>query len=152
MRDVILGVPIGAIFGLGLGVSGMTLPSKVIGFLDFAGQWDPSLAFVMVGAILVHAVALRVIARARPPGFALPTRTDIDLPLVGGAAMFGVGWGLGGFCPGPALVSLATFGAPALLFVLAMVAGMLLRHAHEARPEPVDSAPDSTPRPQTGDA
>lgn len=94
----------GALFAVGLAVSGMTKPSKVIGFLDIAGAWDASLAFVMVGAIAVHFVAHRVVMRRPSPlfdeEFHLPTRKDLDVRLILGAALFGVGWGLGGFCPG----------------------------------------------------
>lgn len=120
----------GVIFAVGLGISGMTRPAKVIGFLDFTGNWDPSLAFVMLGAIAVHALGYRLIRR-RPapvfaPAFAVPARRDLDLRLVGGAALFGVGWGLGGFCPGPALTALASGYASVLLFVAAMVVGMYL--------------------------
>lgn len=119
----------GAIFGVGLVLSGMTLPSKVIGFLDFFGDWDPSLALVMGGAIAVHAVVFRLVARRASPlfaqKFALPTRRDLDPKLLAGAAIFGAGWGLGGFCPGPGLTSLAGFSGDALLFIGAMLVGML---------------------------
>lgn len=117
----------GVIFAAGLILSGMTQPAKVIGFLDIGGRWDPSLAFVMGGAVLVHAVAYRLILRRRAPlfeaRFHVPSRRDLDLRLIAGAVLFGIGWGLAGYCPGPALVSL-TAGWPALLFVAAMVAGM----------------------------
>jgi uncharacterized protein len=121
----------GALFGLGLAVSGMTNPAKVIGFLDFAGGWDPTLAFVMGGALLVTIPAFRLIlGRQRPilaDGFALPTKTSLDARLLGGAALFGVGWGLSGFCPGPAVVALTTGLTPVFAFVAAMVAGMVLQ-------------------------
>lgn len=120
----------GVIFALGLAISGMTQPAKVTAFLDFTGNWDPSLAFVMIGAIMVHAVLYRVIRRRSSPvlalTFAVPTRSDIDARLLGGAALFGVGWGLGGFCPGPAITSLASGQASVITFVLAMIAGMYL--------------------------
>jgi uncharacterized protein len=120
----------GMIFALGLGISGMTQPAKVIAFLDITENWDPSLAFVMVGAILVHAVLYRLIRRRTTPLFAstftVPTRTDIDARLVGGAALFGVGWGLGRFCPGPAVTSLASGNTAVVIFVIAMLAGMYL--------------------------
>jgi uncharacterized membrane protein YedE/YeeE len=120
----------GLIFGIGLIVSGMTDPSKVIGFLDLAGRWDPSLAFVMVGAIAVGLVGHRV-ARRRASAFFggalhLPTARQIDRRLVLGSAVFGVGWGLGGFCPGPALVSFGAGQDKAVVFALAMLAGMAL--------------------------
>jgi len=120
----------GVVFAVGLGLSGMTQPAKVTAFLDFAGDWDPSLAFVMIGAIGVYATLYRFIRRLPAPffspTFALPTRTDIDFRLVGGAALFGVGWGLGGFCPGPALTSLASGKTSVLLFVASMLVGMYL--------------------------
>jgi uncharacterized membrane protein YedE/YeeE len=117
----------GALFGLGLAVSGMANPAKVIGFLDVAGDWDPTLAFVMGGAVLVTVVAFRFVLRQKRPlldeGFSIPTKTDVDVRLLGGASLFGVGWGLSGFCPGPAVVALTT-GLPAVFaFFAAMVAG-----------------------------
>jgi len=120
----------GVVFAVGLGIGGMTQPAKVIGFLDFAGNWDPSLAFVMIGAISIHAFLYRVI-RKRPsplfsPAFSLPTRTDIDLSLVGGAVIFGLGWGLAGFCPGPALTSIGSGNSSPVIFSVAMIAGMFL--------------------------
>jgi uncharacterized protein len=118
----------GVIFAIGLGVSGMTHPSKVLAFLDFAGDWDPSLALVMGSGVLVNAVFFRLAARRGAPllasSFALPERTAIDASLLGGAALFGVGWGLGGFCPGPAIVSVVTGGAPVVAFVVAMLLAM----------------------------
>jgi uncharacterized protein len=120
----------GALFGLGLAVSGMTNPAKVIGFLDFAGGWDPTLAFVMGGALLVTIPAFRLIlGRQRPilaGDFALPAESTLDARLLGGAALFGVGWGLSGFCPGPAVAALVTGLAPVVAFVAAMMAGMVL--------------------------
>ena len=120
----------GALFGIGLAISGMTQPQKVIGFLDFAGRWDPALMFVMVGAIGVNLVLLRLTLR-RPapvhaPTFQIPTRTEVDGPLLAGAALFGVGWGLAGFCPGPAIASVATGATQVLAFVAAMAVGMRL--------------------------
>jgi hypothetical protein len=119
----------GALFGAGLLVSGMTQPARVIGFLDVTGAWDPSLAFVMGSAVVVYAVAFRWILRRRSsPWFEaklhLPTRRDLDRPLIVGAALFGIGWGLGGLCPGPGIVSAAGGSLPALAFVAAMLAGM----------------------------
>jgi hypothetical protein len=123
----------GAMFGAGLLLAGMTRPEKVLGFLDVTGRWDPSLAFVMVGAIGVHAIAYRLIRRRPSPlldtRFHWPTETGIDGRLLAGAALFGVGWGLAGFCPGPALVAAATGASSALVFVGAMIAGMLAQHA-----------------------
>jgi uncharacterized membrane protein YedE/YeeE len=132
----------GLLFAAGLALSGMTRPSKVLGFLDFTGDWDPSLMFVMGGAIGVHVWfsqrALRSIkARGRPllaDSFHVPAATPIDARLVGGAALFGAGWGLAGYCPGPALVSLAHPMPAGLAFVSAMVAGMLIASRFEASP------------------
>lgn len=122
----------GALFAAGLAVGGMTQPQKVVGFLDLAGAWDPSLAFVMVGAIGVNVVLYRFIQRRKGPVFGavfqLPSRRDIDPRLVAGAAIFGVGWGVGGYCPGPGLASLASGGVSALVFVVAMAAGMVVNH------------------------
>jgi len=118
----------GLVFGIGLILSGMTDPAKVLGFLDLAGRWDPSLAFVMGGAVLVGLVAFRV-ARGRSAALLggpiqLPGARGIDRRLVLGSLTFGVGWGLAGYCPGPALASLLGGGYKPLLFVLAMLAGM----------------------------
>jgi uncharacterized membrane protein YedE/YeeE len=119
----------GLVFGLGLIIAGMTDPAKVQGFLDLAGAWDPSLAFVMAGAIAVGLLAFRVAGRRQRAllgaPMRLPAARDIDRRLVLGSLTFGVGWGLAGYCPGPALASL-TQGAKPLLFVCAMLAGMLL--------------------------
>ena len=121
----------GAIFGIGLGIAGMTRPSKILAFLDVTGGWDPSLAFVMMGAIGVHFGAVRIArGKARPVAsntFHFPADKGIDAPLLIGATVFGVGWGLGGFCPGPALVSAASGSALAVVFVVSMVAGMYAR-------------------------
>ena len=118
----------GLIFGLGLILSGMANPAKVLGFLDLAGSWDPSLMFVMGGAIGVAFVGFAAAARRKvtPSGepINLPTARQIDRPLVIGALMFGIGWGIAGFCPGPALVGVGMLEPKALLFVLAMLAGM----------------------------
>jgi uncharacterized membrane protein YedE/YeeE len=120
----------GALFGLGLAISGMVDPAKVIGFLDVAGDWDPTLAFVMGGALLVTIPAFRLIfKRSRPvlaDEFELPTKKDLDARLLGGSALFGVGWGLSGFCPGPAVTALATGLTPVFAFVAAMIAGMAI--------------------------
>ncbi len=120
---------VGLLFGIGLMFSGMTDPSKVIGFLDVFGTWDPSLALVMGGAIMVGFFAFTV-AKKRTTTFLggvmrFPTNTDIDKKLVLGSLMFGTGWGLAGFCPGPALVSMADGQPKALLFVVAMLVGMV---------------------------
>ncbi|MDO9005472.1 MAG: YeeE/YedE family protein [Aquabacterium sp.] len=118
----------GLLFGLGLIVSGMANPAKVLGFLDLAGSWDPSLAFVMAGAIAVGVVAFAV-ARRRTVSLLggvmkLPTASHIDRRLIGGSVLFGVGWGIAGFCPGPGLVALGMGEVKALVFVGAMLVGM----------------------------
>jgi uncharacterized membrane protein YedE/YeeE len=134
----------GVIFGVGLALAGMTRPEKVRGFLDFTGAWDPSLAFVMGGAVLVHALAFRLITRRNSPvfaaKFALPTRRDLDAKLLGGAALFGVGWGLGGFCPGPGITSLVGGAAPVAFFVLAMLVGIAVTARLEDSAKPVVDA------------
>lgn len=125
-------------FALGLGIGGMTTPSRVLGFLDVAGEWDPSLAFVMMGAVVTYAILrLPIEGRDRPVlqmHFALPSRRELDGALVGGAVLFGVGWGLVGFCPGPAVVALGAAVPQAAIFVSAMVAGMLLHEWRIAKP------------------
>lgn len=120
----------GLLFGFGLIVSHMANPEKVLGFLDLTGQWDPSLAFVMAGAVAIGAIAF-AIARNRTRSllgvpFSWPAATRIDRPLIAGSALFGIGWGLAGFCPGPALVTAAGGQPKAWLFVVAMLAGMAL--------------------------
>lgn len=139
----------GLLFALGLVVSGMTQPSKVIGFLDVFGAWDPSLALVMVGAIAVHLTWLRATRRwSKPvcaPAFQGPSQRSIDARLVTGAATFGVGWGLAGYCPGPALTSLFA-GQDVVVLTLAMLVGMLgyeLQQRATSRPQP-----DPMPEPQ----
>jgi uncharacterized membrane protein YedE/YeeE len=120
----------GLLFGIGMLVSGMVNPAKVLGFLDLAGRWDPSLALVMVGAIAIGAIGFAIAGgRTRTllgPPMLLPTARTIDRRLVVGGAVFGVGWGLAGFCPGPALVALGAGHLKAIVFVAAMVAGMLV--------------------------
>jgi uncharacterized protein len=119
----------GLIFGAGLLISGMTQPEKVLGFLDLFGAWDATLAFVMAGAVAVSAIGFALARRRAAPVFAArfswPERSDIDTPLVAGAVLFGIGWGLVGLCPGPALVNLAGLSWPIVVFVGAMVLGML---------------------------
>ncbi len=123
----------GLLFGFGLALSGMVSPSKVVGFLDLTGNWDPSLAFVMGGGVLVTVISFRYILKQPSPFFGkefkLPTKTDLDKYLISGAVLFGLGWGLGGLCPGPALSSLA-YGNPKIFaFVGAMVGGILIAKA-----------------------
>jgi uncharacterized membrane protein YedE/YeeE len=125
------------LFGVGLVLSGMTQPAKVIGFLDVSGAWDPSLLFVMVGAIGVHAIAWRFIKRAPQPvlggTFQVPTNKAIDARLVVGAGLFGIGWGLSGICPGPGLVALANNSGAVLTFVGAMLTGIAIVSSWQAR-------------------
>ena len=120
----------GLLFGVGLVLSGMTQPQKVLGFLDVFGRFDPSLLLVMGGAVGVHALAYRLITRRNTPlfasHFALPTRRDVDAKLLLGAAIFGAGWGLSGYCPGPSIVSLAAGSTAVVVFVSAMLTGMLI--------------------------
>lgn len=129
-RDVLPALLCGAIFGFGLSLSGMLDPARVRGFLDLFGHFDPSLAFVFAGAVAVSAAGYLLSRRLRTPVFAdafhIPERRTIDRPLTVGAAIFGVGWGMGGFCPGPGVAALALGLAPAFVFTAAMVAGMLL--------------------------
>ena len=143
MNQNVAALVAGILFGIGLAVSQMINPAKVIGFLDIFGRWDPSLALVMAGALSVAFVGFRLIAARTAPLFAtsfdLPTRRDLDSRLIGGAAIFGIGWGLTGFCPGPAIASLA-FGIPeSVVFVAAMALGAWLQQVSD-RPKPVASA------------
>lgn len=119
----------GLLFGAGLLISGMTQPDKVLGFLDIFGAWDATLAFVMAGAVLITSLGFSLARRRGAPILATklqwPTRSDIDAPLLTGAALFGIGWGLVGLCPGPAIVNLASLSLPVIVFVVAMAVGML---------------------------
>lgn len=120
----------GIVFGFGLSLSGMLNPARVQGFLDVFGAWDPSLAFVLGGAVVVAFIGVQVMKRMRHPAFDdsfhVPTSRRIDSPLVIGSALFGLGWGIGGFCPGPALASLSVGLSQTFLFVIAMLVGMTL--------------------------
>lgn len=122
---------VGALFGFGLTVSGMTQPQKVVGFLDIFGNWDPSLAFVMLGAIGVHVLAYRLQKKRVSPfladAFSLPKNKKIDSKLLIGSSIFGIGWGLGGYCPGPALASLVSLKSEIFWFVAAMAVGMFVQ-------------------------
>jgi uncharacterized protein len=127
----------GLVFGIGLIISGMANPAKVLGFLDIAGQWDPSLAFVMAGAVALGTMAFAVARRLRRSLLGTPiqwsTATRIDRRLLAGSAAFGAGWGLAGFCPGPALISVGSGQPKAILFVVAMMVGMTLFSLVERR-------------------
>ncbi len=120
----------GVLMGLGLAVSGMINPAKVLNFLDLAGDWDPTLVIVMASALLTTMVGYRLVLRRETPLFAasysLPGRREIDLRLITGAALFGIGWGLAGFCPGPAIAALTSLRAEPFIFVAAMAVGMVL--------------------------
>jgi hypothetical protein len=127
----------GLLFGGGLTVSQMVNPEKVISFLDITGSWDPSLAFVMGGALIVTALGYKLVLKRKGPlfddRFRLPTRKDIDAPLLVGAALFGVGWGLAGLCPGPALASASFAGPNAYIFVGTMIATIFIYRIIKAR-------------------
>jgi uncharacterized membrane protein YedE/YeeE len=129
MAMILAGLATGLVFGIGLVVSGMTQPAKVLGFLDIFGTWDPTLAFVMAGALVVAAPGFYLARRRGRPlvaaQFRWPTAADIDMPLVAGSALFGVGWGLVGLCPGPAIANLATLMPQIIAFVAAMGVGMI---------------------------
>ncbi len=130
MKSNLISFICGVVFALGLGIGGMTQPAKVIGFLDFTGNWDPSLAFVMLGAVGVYAFFYGMFVKRPNARFSkeisLPSRGQVDLALVGGAVIFGFGWGLAGYCPGPALTSLASGKPSAVLFAGAMIAGIFV--------------------------
>ncbi|GMN04287.1 DUF6691 family protein [Erythrobacter sp. MTPC3] len=127
----------GVLFGAGLTLGGMTDPARVRGFLDLFGDWDPTLAFVMGGAVLVMAAAWWLQPKlARPvfaEGFSLPTRRDLTPKLIGGSALFGIGWGIAGLCPGPGIAALAIEPVSAAIFVAAMLAGMFVVRLTEGR-------------------
>ena len=134
---------IGVLFGWGLIISGMSNPKKILGFLDLAGLWDPSLLFVMLGAVLIGLAGFYVVSKRTEAFFGgalhIPTRRDITKPLVIGSLIFGAGWGFAGFCPGPALVALGAGHLKALTFVIAMLAGMAICErffqAHKNKPQ-----------------
>jgi uncharacterized protein len=135
-KQIMTALVSGLLFGVGLAVGGMTNPRKVIAFLDVGGRWDPSLALVMLGAIAVHFFAYRWVRGSAAPlfadEFAIPKLRHIDPKLVGGSALFGVGWGIGGYCPGPGIVALGAGGSDALVFVAAMAAGWLVTAKYDA--------------------
>jgi hypothetical protein len=130
MVRILTGLVAGLLFGMGLAVSEMINPAKVLNFLDVFGRWDASLAFVMLSAVVISAIGYHLaFRRKRPlfePQFMLPTRQDIDLRLLVGSAIFGIGWGLGGYCPGPAISGLGFGALESIVFVTAMVAGMVI--------------------------
>lgn len=131
MKNSLIALISGILFGLGLSLSQMMNPAKVIGFLDIFGQWDPSLAFVMVGALVVTFISFKFILKRPEPileeSFHLPKRTDIDKALLGGAALFGIGWGMSGYCPGPAVASAGTGNLEAVVMVASIYAGFFVQ-------------------------
>jgi uncharacterized membrane protein YedE/YeeE len=141
MGTVLAALCAGVVFSLGLGLSGMTQPAKIIGFLDVGGRWDPSLLLVMAGAIAVYLPAWRLMKRrgvaVNGEPLAVPTKLGLDWRLLVGAAVFGIGWGLSGYCPGPAITSVAGGMTSALVFVASMIGGMVVHAALSL------SAPDS---------
>ncbi|WP_027967114.1 DUF6691 family protein [Halomonas halocynthiae] len=127
---VVMGYIAGLLFGLGVAVSGMTDPARVLGFLDVFGAWDPTLMFVLGGAVITNFIGYRVVLRREYPLFAgsfqLPERSDLDARLIGGAALFGIGWGLSGYCPGPAIASASGMTLPLAAMLLAMALGWIV--------------------------
>ena len=124
---MLMGYVAGLLFGLGLAISGMTDPARVLGFLDIAGAWDPTLMFVLGGAVVTSFVGYRLVFKQSAPlfgeRFQLPTRQDLDSKLLGGAALFGIGWGLSGYCPGPAIASIGGISLPLAAMLVTMVVG-----------------------------
>ncbi|MEG3081938.1 DUF6691 family protein [Halomonas sp. 5021] len=129
----LVGYIAGLLFGLGLTISGMTDPARVLGFLDIAGAWDPTLMFVLGGAVITNFIGYRLVLRRPRPVFGerfqLPTRQDLDIRLIGGASLFGIGWGLSGYCPGPAFASISGLSAPLFAMLVTMVMGWFMARA-----------------------
>lgn len=138
LRNNLISLCMGFVFGIGLCLSGMVNPAKVIGFLDITGRWDPSLAMVMAGALLVTTVSFRFINAIKKPlcsdAFQLPKAQKIDMKLIAGSALFGIGWGLAGICPGPAVAALAFGSKEILIFFLSLLAGMMIYEVTIGRP------------------
>jgi uncharacterized protein len=153
MRKHVASLIAGLIFGWGLALAGMTDPQKILGFLDVTGAWDPSLLLVLGGAVAVTLIGFRVVLHRPQPLFGdrfhLPLSQAIDLPLVAGAATFGVGWGISGYCPGPAIALLAAPGREAWIFLPAMLLGMLLHHLLERHASAGPGAGATTRKPQS---
>jgi hypothetical protein len=137
MKLILSSLLAGTVFGLGLGIAEMTNPARVIGFLDIAGVWDPTLGLVLGAALAVGIPGFALVRRRREPlvegRFQLPTRKNIDAPLIAGAVIFGVGWGIAGLCPGPAFAALSTGSGLVFLFVAAMLGGMFLHRLMPVR-------------------
>lgn len=145
MNKILSAFLIGALFGIGIAISGMADPGKVLNFFDIAGNWDPSLLFVMGGALATTAIGYRIVfgTRQKPifdDGYALPTLRQIDAELVGGSAVFGIGWGISGFCPGGAVPALGLGHAETPIFIAAMMAGIVVARALKARTAQVATA------------
>lgn len=130
MKNSVAALAVGFIFAVGLGLAGMTDPKNVVAFLDVFGNWNPSLIFVMGGALVVHMILFRIITKQPAPllasQFQLPKRRDIDKRLIFGSMLFGIGWGLAGYCPAPAITALADFSSSPAVFVVSMLSGMAL--------------------------
>jgi hypothetical protein len=149
MARILASFGCGLVFGIGLLISGMTEPSKVLGFLDLFGAWDATLAFVMAGAVAVASAGFALARNQSAPllasSFAWPSRRNIDAPLLIGSAVFGIGWGLSGICPGPALVNLAGLSPPIIVFVAAMMVGMISYEFWQRRQAATDVAKNTPP-------
>ncbi len=149
MRMTLASLFCGLIFGFGLMISGLTQPTKILSFLDIFGAWDLSVAVVMAAALLVTGLGFALARRRPAPVFAprslWPTKTEVDRPLVIGAVLFGLGWGLVGLCPGPALVNLATFSPRVIIFVVAMGLGMVLQDLSRKRLPSPEKIEDTAP-------
>jgi hypothetical protein len=150
MRESVAGLLTGLVFGLGLCLSGLADPAVVQGFLDLAGDWNPALLFVMAAGVAVTLIGYRIVLnQARPlwsASFRLPLATAVDVPLMCGATLFGIGWGLAGYCPGPILVSMASGRGEVFVFVLAMLAGMVAVRWMRSRPSITIASPASGKR------
>lgn len=140
---------VGLLFGFGLALAGMTHPEKVLGFLDVAGEWDPSLLFVLGGAVGVTVISFRFILKLKKPvlapEFILSNLHDIDKPLIAGSALFGIGWGISGYCPGPAIALFAAPNWELSVFFPALLAGYVLQRLWETRRRPAEAAAPSAP-------
>lgn len=151
MKRLLSAFGVGILMALGLGLAGMTLPEKIVGFLDFTGKWDPSLVFVLLAAVTVYAIVFRLVMRRPKPvfdqAFSVPTRRDITGSLVVGSLIFGAGWGIAGLCPAPALLSLTAGNVGALVFVVAMFGGMLAFKAFDAYRQKAAAAAVAPPSP-----
>lgn len=127
---ILMAYAAGLLFGFGLAISGMTDPARVLGFLDIAGEWDPTLIFVLGGAVVTTFIGYRIVLKRSSPIFSdkfqLPTKRKLDSRLLGGAALFGIGWGLSGYCPGPAIASIAGLSIPLVAMLVAMIGGWWL--------------------------